>query len=96
MIKHIVLFQFKEENVKTSMGIAKKSLEELRLLESIDYMQIGEDIGNSVYSNFHLSVTCLFTSMEQLDRYQQHSKHIDFSAWLKTVLQQRACVDYII
>jgi hypothetical protein len=39
-------------------------------------------------------VDCSFKNFEQLKEYQKHPKHKAFVTWLKTVITERACVDF--
>lgn len=94
MITHIVLFQFKTENLQQDIAYATTQLEKLSQLQEIEGLEIGVDIPESPYSNFHVSAICKFTDMEHLTNYQKHPLHQEFGAWLKTVLVARSCVDY--
>jgi Stress responsive A/B Barrel Domain len=94
MIRHIVLLRFKETEKEECIRYARNKLKTLSQLDTISAMEMGVDIEDSPYSDFHLSVICTFNSMEELERYQQDPLHKQFAKWLKLFSKQRACVDY--
>lgn len=94
MIRHIVLFRFSDTEKEECVRYARNRLKALSQLDTITAMEMGVDIEESPYSDFHLSVICTFSSMEELEKYQQHPLHKQFADWLKIVLKKRACVDY--
>jgi hypothetical protein len=97
MIKHIVFFRFGKEGAETLdelVDAVSMKLSELSTLSCIESLSIHNNIAHSPYANFDLMVDCSFKNFEQLKEYQKHPKHKAFVTWLKTVITERACVDF--
>ena len=97
MIKHIVLFRFKEspsvEEKKKSLKKIKKSLEALRgVVPELKYIEIG--INDNPDEKYDLSLISEFESWEDLKAYVVHPEHQKVSALIRETMEQRACVDY--
>jgi hypothetical protein len=98
MIKHIVLWAFKEqadgcakaENIKK----AKTALELLKeKIQEIQYMEIGENFDTSLDS-FDLALYAEFKNRESLKVYQSHPEHLKVIDYLRKVRDKRTVVDY--
>jgi hypothetical protein len=97
MIKHIVFFRFRKESTETldeHCETASGKLTELSKLSCIESLTIHRNIANSPYANFDLMIDCTFKNFEQLKEYQEHPQHTVFVNWLRTVITERACVDF--
>ena len=94
MIKHIVLFKFKDENKEVFMKQAKKELEELvGKIEELKGMEIG--INYLVDDNMpDLSLTSTFENKEGLKVYATHPEHIKVVELIKPMAIGRWVVDY--
>ncbi len=99
MIRHIVMFEFLEEaNGKSAMdnaGIAKEML--LGLKDKIDFIrkiEVGINTKEANDSNFTLSLTCDFNTIDDLNKYQVHPEHVKVAEFIGAVRKSRACVDY--
>lgn len=99
MIRHIVLFDFaKEAEGKTAIEnavIAKDML--LALQDKIDVlkrMEVGINDAEADSTNYTLSLTCDFDSLEDLQVYQTHPEHLKVGSFIGKVKTQRSCVDY--
>lgn len=99
MIRHIVLFEFaRETDGKTAIEnavIAKDQL--LALTSKIDFirnMEIGINDADADETNYTLSLTCDFDSLEDLNQYAVHPEHLKVAAFISRVRTSRACVDY--
>ncbi|MFO7999838.1 MAG: Dabb family protein [Marinilabilia sp.] len=97
MIKHIVLFKFREdlpEKEKTQkLEAIKADLEALTgKIESLKKMEAG--INCNPAEAFDLALTSEFESMEGLKAYAEHPEHLKTAAVIREILDQRACVDY--
>ncbi len=97
MIKHIVLFRFKEnpnveEQIKALKKI-KKALEALRgVVPELKYIEIG--INDNPDEKYDLSLISEFESWEDLKAYVVHPEHQKVSELIRQNMEQRACVDY--
>lgn len=92
MIKHIVMWKFKE-NEEENM---KKFLEGLNSLKAIipeiKYMETGININpNNKYDAILISE---FESMEDLEKYKKHPEHVKVSSLCKAIRIDRQAIDY--
>jgi hypothetical protein len=97
MVKHIIIWQFKEgfsaeENRENAEKI-KTGLEGLKgrisgLLEA--HVQI--DLLSSSTGNIMLD--CTFDNEESLKGYQVNPEHLKVASFVRTVTQNRSCVDF--
>ncbi len=97
MIKHIVFFRFSKENVNNVdelAEIASLQLVDLSTLSCIESLTTHNNLAHSPYANFDMMVDCSFKNFDQLKQYQEHPRHKAFVNWLKTVITERACVDF--
>ena len=97
MIKHIVLFKFREnlpEQEKTQkLHSIKADLEALtEKIEPLKKMEVG--INCNPDESYDLALTSEFDNMEGLQTYAQHPEHLKVGAIIREILDQRACVDY--
>jgi len=96
MIKHIVLFDFKEENREEHMQKAKEML--LSLMESVPSlrkMEVGINFSKEERA-MDLSIYTEFDDVAGLEAYASHPKHLEVVAFIKTVVTGSKVSDYII
>lgn len=97
MIRHIVMFSFKDEYEGESkaemISAAKRKLERLKdSVESVVSLEVGL---NCVPGNSYDLVLCAdFNDLEGLDQYQNHPAHQEFIPFIGKRRLERACVDY--
>jgi hypothetical protein len=100
MIKHIVLFRFKDfaegadkaENIKS----LKSRLEALEdIIDEIMFFEVGINFGNSDVA-YDLALSSEFESKEDLYSYQKHPEHIKVADYVKKVCENRVVADYVI
>ena len=97
MVRHIVMFNFKEgfspeENRKNAEQV-KRLLEALPgVIPGIAEFNVIIDI--LPVSNKDLVLNTLFKSEEALAAYQVHPEHVKAVAFIGSVMQGRVCVDY--
>jgi hypothetical protein len=97
MIKHIVLFKFKEDlpdvEKKSKMQKIKTGLEALaEKVETLKKMEVGINCNQD--EEYDLSLTSEFDSMEGLNAYAVHPEHLKIGKIIREILDKRACVDY--
>ncbi len=97
MIKHIVLFKFKndlpEPDKKQKLEAIKADLEALtEKVETLKNMEVG--INFNPDEKYDLALTSEFESMEGLKAYATHPEHLKAGAVIREILEARACVDY--
>ena len=92
MIKHIVMWKFKE-NEEENM---KKFLEGLNSLKNIipeiTYMETGININPK--NEFDAILISEFKTMEDLEKYKNHPEHLKVSALCKSIRVDRQAIDY--
>jgi len=97
MVRHIVTWNYKDgfsetENRKNAMKI-KNDLESL--LQVVDgAIELKVYINELSTSNRDLVLNSLFESEESLAGYQLNPQHQEISAFIGSVMQNRACIDY--
>ena len=99
MIRHIVMFQFKEEAEGRSKAenllIAKEMLVKLQgevptLVNS--YVKTNDEFANK--DNYDLVLVADYEDMEGLNAYIVHPAHKKVGEFIGKVREQRACIDF--
>lgn len=98
MVKHIVLFKFKEMEdtaaKKAVMQEFKLALEGLKgKISFLRFIEVG--INENPKEDFDMSLITEFDSMEDLANYASHPDHVAATSIIKDIKAGRACVDYI-
>lgn len=101
MIRHIVLFKFKDfangrpkaenlEEAKARMLALKDQIPELTSLE----VRFGAE--GQAPANYDYILVSDFDSLAQLDAYQKHPAHVAFGQFVKELREPegRVCIDY--
>ena len=94
MIKHIVMWKFKDGVADADKQEVRRQLEALTELvpEAIE-IEVGLDILRSDQS-FDLALNSKFASMDDLKTYAAHPEHVKVGAFLKTLVSERVACDY--
>jgi hypothetical protein len=93
MIKHVVMWKFKEENKKANMQTAKELLMSLPALipeiKSMDvyFDALGKDAAMDVMLNVELE------SAEALGIYAVHPEHVKVAGFIRGVVESRVVLD---
>ncbi len=99
MVKHIIIWNFKEEYTSTQKAeFAEKIKSELEALVGIvDGLTELKIITNPLdSSNGDLMLDSTLTSVEALKGYQIHPAHIAAATFVRSVMGDRKCMDFII
>lgn len=99
MIRHIVMFKIKEnaDNKSKAELLAKADLllqnfeEEIEPLKKFNYAVNSDEAPDS---NYDLVLICDFDTINDLNEYQNHPKHLEFGKFIVEVRENRACIDY--
>lgn len=94
MIRHICMFKLQEENKKSNLEEALKRTTILRDIPQIRNFEVVVNSEEAPESNYELSLIFDFDSMDDLNEYQKHPNHIEFGNFIKSVRENRACIDY--
>lgn len=98
MIKHIVMWRFKESaegRTATEHAVwMKQHLDALvEIVPEIRSLECGLDTLHTPAS-FHLVLTVVVDDIEALQRYANHPKHLVIADYAKRVTDTRVVVDY--
>lgn len=98
MIKHIVMWRFQENaggHSKTdNLKAAKEALDTLpsKILKIQDY-QVGINFVESDAA-YDMVLISAFQSKDDLDAYRAHPDHVAVAQFVKSIVYERATVDY--
>ncbi|KIM08818.1 MAG: stress responsive protein [Sulfurovum sp. FS06-10] len=96
MVKHIVIFDFKDENKTENLYKAKIMLEALLdAVPTLRNIEVGLNFANEERA-MDLSIITAFDDKEGLNLYANHPEHLEVVAFLKTVVNGSKVVDYIV
>ena len=94
MIKHIVMWKFKEDVAAEDKLEMKRQLEALQgVVPSLIDIEIGLDVVGKEASK-DMVLTTEFNSMDDLAAYAGHPEHVKVVEFVKPLVCERAVVDY--
>lgn len=94
MIKHIVMWKFKDEVVEADKLEMKRLLESLKgVVPSLKDIEIGMDLVGSDASK-DMVLYSEFDSLEDLQAYAGHPEHLKVVEFVKPLVCERHVVDY--
>jgi hypothetical protein len=94
MIKHIVMWKFKDEAADADKMEMKRLLESLKgVVPSLLQIEVGMDIVGTAASK-DMVLTTLFHSLSDLQAYADHPAHLKVVEFVKPLVCERAVVDY--
>ena len=94
MIKHIVMWKFKDDVAEADKLEMKRQLEALKgVVPSLIDIEIGLDRVGAAAS-MDMVLTTEFQSMEDLAAYAGHPEHVKVVEFVKPLVCERAVVDY--
>ena len=93
MIKHVVMWRFKEENREENMAHARDILLALpALIPELKKMEVHFDITHTDMS-MDLMLDTEFLSVEDMKIYANHPEHLKVSAFIRSVVESRVVLD---
>lgn len=96
MVKHIVMFDFKEENKQANLEKAKAMLEELMgKIPTLRGMEVGINFSQEARA-MDLSLYSEFDDQEGLEVYATHPAHLEVVAFIKSVAVVSKVSDYTV
>jgi len=94
MVKHIVMFNFENENKKENLEKAKMMLDALvGTIPSLKSMEVGINFSKEERA-MDLSLYSEFNDKEGLDLYANHPEHLEVVKFIKSVAISSKVVDY--
>lgn len=93
MIKHVVMWRFKEENKEANMNKAKEILLALpAMIPEIKKMEVHFDISHKEPS-MDLMLDTEFESVEAMNTYAVHPEHVKVAGFIRGVVESRVVLD---
>jgi hypothetical protein len=97
MIVHIVCWKLKQENMQQNALTIKRLLESLIAeIPEIRSLHTGINSPEAPADNWDVVLYSEFNSMEDLAAYQMHPRHKEAGLFIKSVVENRVCVDYVV
>ena len=98
MLKHIVVWKFKDEAEGKSRAencalVRQRLLALVVVIPEVKRMEIGIDIG-SIQGNFDLALSVETDNTATLSAYANHHAHLEVVDYIKKVVEQRVAVDF--
>ena len=98
MIKHIVLWKLRDEmkatKAEATVQELKSRLEALKSrIPEIVSLEVGMN-GNKTVAAWDIALYSEFADVSDLEKYQRHPEHLKVAEYLKTIVLDRAVVDY--
>jgi len=94
MVKHIVMFDFKDENKQENLERAKAMLEALvEKIPSLKAMEVGVNFSQEERA-MDLSLYSTFDDQAGLEAYVTHPAHLEVVAFIKSVAIASKVSDY--
>lgn len=92
MIKHIVMWKFKE-NEEENMKLFLEGLNKLKgIIPEIKNMETGININPK--NDYDAILISEFETMEDLEKYKNHPEHVKVSGLCKEIRIDRQAIDY--
>lgn len=92
MIKHIVMWKFKEDEEK-NMQIFLQKLNDLKYkISEVKSIETGVNINPK--NEYDAVLISEFETMEDLEKYKNNPEHLKVSALCKTIRLKRQAIDY--
>lgn len=94
MIRHVVMWKLKEENLKENAKRIKEMLEALpKHIPQIVELDVGL---NEKEGAFEVGLVTKFNSFDDLAIYDAHPEHQKARAFIRSVVESREVLDYTI
>jgi hypothetical protein len=94
MLTHIVFFKLKERTPEVVQKTKEVLMNMEGKIEQLLHIEVGADIVHSERS-YDIALVTKFNSMADMDAYQVHPLHKEVIAYMKTVVESSASVDYV-
>jgi hypothetical protein len=94
MVKHIVMFDFKDENKKENLVKAKEMLEALVVsVPTLQNIEVGINFSDEARA-MDLALYSEFKDQRDLELYANHPEHLEVVSFIKSVASVSKVVDY--
>jgi len=92
MIKHIVMWKFKEGCTEQMMEFITRLRGLYGVIPQIKEQEVGVNCAGE--GNYDAVLVSLFDSLEDLEFYKKDPRHVEVSALCKSIRESRVAVDY--
>lgn len=94
MVRHVVLFKFRQDVRNEAMEKASRLLNGLKdKIEFIRSIETGKDVLGRDHS-YDLALTITFDNLEDYKKYDTHPAHIEVKEFILSVRTSTVSVDY--
>jgi hypothetical protein len=97
MIRHIVAFRLAStdptQRTLDARGIHNHLTALVGVVPTVRSIEVGQDLG-FVHGHWDVVLVSVHDSNADLEAYQVHPEHVRAAAWVATVVNDRATVDY--
>lgn len=94
MIRHIVLFKFKEDVDGEKKRILISALRELKdKISLVKELEVGVDTGNK-HNSYDIVLNSLFNTFDDVEAYAVHPEHLKVVDLVKEMCQSSVKVDF--
>lgn len=94
MIRHVCMFTLKEEDKEKNIIEFCERAEKLKAIEEVKAFNVVRNVEGTPDSNYDVALIFDFETVEDLDNYQKSEIHLEFGAFVSTVRENRACIDF--
>ena len=99
MIRHVVMWKLGSsdptERKEHAAGIRQRLESLVGIVPGLESLRVLADVG-STPGNWDVLLISDHADEAAVDEYQTHPEHLAAAAWVKTVVQSRACVDGVV
>ncbi|MFG6402055.1 MULTISPECIES: Dabb family protein [unclassified Microbacterium] len=96
-IRHLVLWKLAAEDADTRALHAEQIAERLLtlppLISEIQHLEVGSNVAFPA-TNWDVALVAEFADVEALELYQVHPAHVEAAQFVRTLVAERATVDY--
>lgn len=93
MIRHICMFTLKEDKEANAAEFCSRA-ESLRAIPSVRSFAVVRNAPRTPENNYNVSLMIDFDDVEGLDAYRVSPEHVAFGQFVRTIREERACIDY--
>ena len=92
MIRHVVMWKFKEGTEEQMNEFLTRLQALYGVIPQIKAQQVGRDIAGG--GNYDAVLVSDFESLEDLEIYRVHPRHVAVGEFMGPVRESRSCVDF--
>ena len=92
MIRHIVMWKFKEGTEKQAQEFCQKLMGLNGVIPQIRSMSVGADVLGG--TNYSAALVADFDTIEDMETYKKDPRHVAVSSLCKAIREDRVAVDY--